>query len=145
MYRPGHDAGWGVLTGLEANTPAKSFYPSPDQAAAIVARATQLRGGGVVVGADDPDLAPRMDVLGDVAQAIDTAGRPGLQWAPLAELLTAHKPELYAGMTAEALSATVRGEGVPSKDVKDAEGRPAKGCYRRDVVAVIAARELEGR
>jgi DNA segregation ATPase FtsK/SpoIIIE, S-DNA-T family len=139
-YRPGADAGWGVLTGLAEDTPARSFYPAPDQAAAIIARATALRGQRVVGG--DAEPGPSLDVLGDAAAAISASGRPGLQWAALAAALAEAKPELYAAATAETVSAMVRGHGVPTRQVKAADGTNTYGCRRADVLAAMAAREL---
>jgi hypothetical protein len=47
-------------------------------------------------------------------------------------------PQLYAGVTAEAISAMVRAAGVPS-EVVSVDGRNARGCRR---TAVEAAHKL---
>jgi S-DNA-T family DNA segregation ATPase FtsK/SpoIIIE len=140
-YRPGLDAGWGVLTGLAEPTPARSFFPTPKQTAAIVARATALR-GGTVIGGDRPEPTIRLDVLRDLMDVFTAHGRaPGLHWATIAELLADAKPELYGSITPDALSAMVRAEGVPSEDVKR-EGVNRKGVRLESIAAVLASREL---
>ncbi|MEV0608155.1 FtsK/SpoIIIE domain-containing protein [Polymorphospora rubra] len=138
-YRPGEDAGWGIVTGLKEPTPVRSQFPTPEVTAAIIARATQLRGG--VVG-DGLEEAARRDVLADVLRVFSYAGRPGLQWTALAELLAEQMPEAYDGITAETVSAAVRGYGVPSQDVK-VSGVVAKGCRRAEIEAAIERREIE--
>lgn len=138
-YRPGLDAGWGVITGLAEPTAIRSHFPTPEVSAAIVARASALR-GGVPVGDSGPAPA-RTDVLQDVLRVFAHVGRRGLHWQTLAALLAEQQPEAYAGITAEAVSARVRGEGVPSEDVK-VDGTVLKGCKRAEVEAVIERREL---
>jgi S-DNA-T family DNA segregation ATPase FtsK/SpoIIIE len=139
-YRPGVDAGWGVLTGLAEDTPARSFFPTPEQAARIVARATELRGRRVV--ASGHEATQRPDVLADALAAIAASGRPALQWAALAAALAEAKPELYAAATPEAISAMVRGEGVQARQVKAADGSNNHGCRHADVLAAISAQGL---
>jgi len=139
VYRPGHDAGWGIFTGLAEPTAVRSHFPSPEVAAAMVRRATQLRGG--VIGNDEQWQAPRHDTLADVLRVFAHAGRPGLQWVTLAELLGEQLPETYAGLAPEVLSATLRDAGVPSVDVK-VDGVNLKGCRRDAVDAAIRQREI---
>lgn len=98
VYRPGADAGWGVMVGLEKPGPVRSFFPAPDVAAAIVARATQLRGG--VVGDDQAEKVQARDMLADV-RAVFAAGERGLHWETIAERLAEQWPDVYDGMTAE--------------------------------------------
>ncbi|MEV4893537.1 FtsK/SpoIIIE domain-containing protein [Nonomuraea sp. NPDC055795] len=138
-YRPGLDAGWGMVTGLAAPTAVRSQFPSPKDSAKILARASQLR-GGQIVGGDDAATAPRLDVLVDVVR-VWPAGRHGVQWQRLAQLLAEHQPELYDGMTAEAVSSLMRGLGVPSVDVK-ADGQVLKGCRMEGIEAAQQQREL---
>lgn len=142
-YRPGPppdgDAGWGVMTGLKTPTAVRSHFPDVDTAKAIVARATALRRGGVV--GTDVDRAPARDVLDDVLRVFATIGRPGLHWQTLAGLLGELAPDAYGRLSADAVSALVRDEQVPSKDVK-VDGTTLKGCYRRDIEAAAARREL---
>jgi S-DNA-T family DNA segregation ATPase FtsK/SpoIIIE len=131
-------AGWGYLAGRDQ--PVQPDYIDNPTAAAVVARAMALRGGpGVVDLRHDPDR----DVLADVVKVFAHTGRPGLHWQKLAELLAAEMPALYAGVTAETVSAMVRAEEVPSVDVK-AEGTTLKGCRRSDVEAVQQRRALSG-
>lgn len=137
-YRPGIDAGWAMVTGLAAPTAVRSQFPSQKEAAKILARASQLRGGQIV--GSDGAQAPRLDVLVDVVR-VWPAGRPGVQWQRLAELLGEQVPELYAGVTAESVSALLRGLDVASEDIK-ADGRVLKGCKRSAVDEVLQTREL---
>jgi S-DNA-T family DNA segregation ATPase FtsK/SpoIIIE len=136
-YRPGADAGWGVATGLAAPTAVRSHFPDPATAAAIVARATALRGG--VVGGP-VDEAPRRDVLADVLRVFATAGRRALHWDGLAAQLAEAAPE-YAGIGADAVSALVRDKGVPSESVK-VDGVTRRGCKRAEIEAAITRREI---
>lgn len=131
-------AGWGYLAGRDQPVRA-SFIDNPN-AEAIVARARGMRGDMPVV-----DLEPRpdRDVLADVIRVFAHTNRPGLQWQQLAELLAAEQPELYAGVTAEAVSALVRAEKVPSVDVK-VDGVGLKGCRREHVQEAARQRELAG-
>lgn len=139
-YRPGIDAGWGVMTGLAEPTAVRSHFPDPATAAAIVARATELRGGRRV-GAEDDHTAPARDYLIDVRVVITEAGQRGIHWQDLAPALAQAWPEAYAELTADAASALARAAGVESVDVK-VRGTTLKGCRREAVEAAIAAREL---
>lgn len=141
VYRPGLDAGWGVITGLAEPTAVRSHYPTPEVGAQIVARATTLRGGQPVAG--DTDV-PARDPLGDVLRVFAHAGRTGLHWEKLAELLAEQQPDAYEGISAEAVSAMVRSAGVPGEQVK-VDGVNRQGCKRREIEAAIERREIESR
>ena len=106
----------------------------------VVTRALALRGEVAPI---DLRRDPDRDVLADVVKVFAHTGRPGLQWQKLAELLAAQMPQLYAGVTAEAVSAWLRGEDVPSVDVK-MDGANLKGCRRADVEAAIQRRAIGG-
>jgi S-DNA-T family DNA segregation ATPase FtsK/SpoIIIE len=140
VYRPGLDAGWGVMTGLAEPTAVRSHYPDPKTTAAIVARAAELRGHGVI---GDPDVGGARDVLADVIRVWVYVGRPGVQWERLAELLADHQPDAYAGVTGESVSALVRDQGVPSVDVKAADGTVRKGCRLAAIEAAVERRAIE--
>jgi S-DNA-T family DNA segregation ATPase FtsK/SpoIIIE len=131
-------AGWGYLAGRDQ--PVRASYVDNAKAEAIVARALALRGGG---GAVDLRRDPDRDVLADVVKVFAHVGRPGLHWQRLAELLAEAKPQLYGALTAEAVSAMVRAEEVPSVDVK-ADGVALKGCRRSDVEAAMQRRAISG-
>lgn len=138
VYRPELDAGWGIMTGLAAPLGVRSHYPSPDEGAHLVARATALRGGQVV---GDGAVAPMADLLDDVVRVWSYVGRPGVTWQQLAELLATNRPEVYAGITAEAVSTLMRDKGVPSVNVRH-DGQVLKGCQRDAVDAAVQRREL---
>jgi S-DNA-T family DNA segregation ATPase FtsK/SpoIIIE len=141
VYRPKFDAGWGILTGLERDGGARSFFPAPDTAKAIVARATELRGGRVV-GTDE--LPARRDVLADVRRVF-YAGEAFISWPQIAARLVEQMPDFYPEVTAEAVSAQLRALGVPSEDGRDksAGGRVLKGAKVAAIDAAIQRRELE--
>lgn len=131
-------AGWGYLAGRQQ--PIRGAYIDNPTARTIVQRAMALRGD---VSAVDMRTDPERDVLADVIKVFAHVGRTGLQWQQLAELLAAEFPALYKGITAEAISALVRGEGVPSVDVK-INGVGLKGCKRSEVEAAIQRRSISG-
>jgi len=131
-------AGWGYLAGRDQ--PVRANYIDNPTAEAIVARALGMRGDMPAV---DLRTDPERDVLADVIRVFAHTNRPGLQWQQLAEILAAEQPALYRGLTAEAISALVRAEKVPSVDVK-VEGVGLKGCRRNDVEAVMQQRALAG-
>jgi len=131
-------AGWGYLAGREQ--PVQPDYINVPTARAVVARAMRLRGGPGVV---DLRREPDRDVLADVVKVFAHTGRPGLHWQKLAELLAEARPALYAGVTAETVSAMVRAEEVPSVDVK-ADGVALKGCRRSDVEAALQRKAISG-
>jgi S-DNA-T family DNA segregation ATPase FtsK/SpoIIIE len=134
VYRPGADAGWGVMTGLAAPTAVRSHYPKPEVTAAIVARAAALRGGKVVGGPTD---APARSVLTDTV-AIFADGERGLHWETIAARLVERFPEHYRAATAETVSAQLRAAGVPSVDVK-AKGATRKGARLTAILAASGA------
>jgi S-DNA-T family DNA segregation ATPase FtsK/SpoIIIE len=129
-------AGWGYLAGRDQ--PVRANYIDNPTAEAIVARALGMRGEMPKV---DLRTDPDRDVLADVIRVFAHTNRPGLQWQQLAELLAEDRPALYAGITAEGVSAMVRAEGVAS-EVVSVDGHNARGCRRRDVEA--ARREAIG-
>jgi S-DNA-T family DNA segregation ATPase FtsK/SpoIIIE len=131
VYRPGVDAGWGVITGLEKPGAARSFFPSPEVTKAIVARAAQLRGQAVV--GDDIDSVPPRDLLEDIIVAFGQTDRAGLQWQQLLDLLARIAPDWYGTQSAESLSAWCRKLGIPSVDVKAIDGSVRKGVRRNEV------------
>jgi DNA segregation ATPase FtsK/SpoIIIE, S-DNA-T family len=142
-YRPGDDAGWGVATGISKSGPARSFFPDPATVAAVVARATMLR-GGQVVGEDIPDGAVRADILADVLRVFAYVGRPKLQWEQLAAQLAEMLPGTYRGITADTVSGQVLalgGDDVSSVQIK-ADGINRRGCAREQIEAALARREL---
>jgi S-DNA-T family DNA segregation ATPase FtsK/SpoIIIE len=115
-------AGWGYLAGRDQ--PVRASYIDNVAAEKIVKRALALRGERPMVDVDD---GPDRDVLADVIRVFAHVGRPGIHWQRLAELLSTQMPELYAGITAEAISAQLRAEGVESVNVT-VEGTTLKGC-----------------
>lgn len=141
-YRPEIDAGWGVTTGIAGGYtgPVRAYYPSPADLAVLLARIATVRSGAVFAPVDE--ATARRDVLADVIVVFAHAGRRGLHWTVLAELLAAELPDAYTGLSPDVLSATLRATGVPSVDVKDQYGTNLKGCRQRDVADAIQRREV---
>lgn len=139
VYRPGVDAGWGVMVGVDKPGSARSFFPRPEVTAAIVGRAGQLR-GQVVVG-DDVDRVEARDMLAD-ARAVLHPGESGLPWAILAERLSEQWPEFYAGITADMVRESLDRYGVDSQDVKVGR-KNIKGARRTALDAAQQRREIE--
>lgn len=136
---PEGDSGWMVRAGFTAGyETVRATFIDDVQAAAICERALKLRGSAPVV---DMDKQPDRDVLADVIKVFSHTNRPGLHWQQLAELLAADRPELYAGVTPEAISAQVRAEGIESVDVKSG-GVTLKGCRWAAVDAAIKRRQI---
>jgi len=134
VYRPGLDAGWGIITGLAEPSPVRSHFPDQDTTAAIIARATELRGGAVV---GQADAQQRRDILTDVLHVMSERGD---HWETIAERLAA-LDSAYGGITAEIVSARLRALDVASVDVK-VDGAVRKGARREAVTAAVDRRSL---
>lgn len=132
-------AGWGYLAGRDQ--PVRANYIDNPTAEAIVARALGMRGEQTAV---DLRTDPDRDILADVIRVFAHTNRRGLHWQQLAEILAAEQPALYRGLTAESVSALVRGEGV-SSEVISVDGQNARGCRLRDVEAARQASIGAGR
>lgn len=139
-YRPGADAGWGITMGIPNAKAVRSHFPDDATWKAMVARATVLRGGRPVGGKREK-LVVR-DVVAD-ALAVLNPGERGVHWQILAERLATQFPEAYPGVTAEAVSALLRGRGVDSVDVRFA-GSTRKGCRREHLQEALRANADRG-
>jgi S-DNA-T family DNA segregation ATPase FtsK/SpoIIIE len=136
---PEGDSGWMVRAGFAPRfETVRATYLDDNDAMAICERAMQLRGSAAVV---DMEKRPDRDVLADVIKVFAHLNRPGLHWQQLAEILAGQKPELYAGVTPEAISAQVRAEGVESVNVT-VDGVTLKGCRWKAVDEAIKKRQL---
>ena len=135
IYRPDIDAGWGVLTGLTEPTSVRNHFPSKDEAASIIARASVLRYGRKV--GDTVKLAAARDLLADL---LEVAAPNGQHWDKAAPALCERWPEAYPALTQDALSELARAQGVESVGVKVA-GRTLKGYKSADLRKVIADRD----
>ncbi|MEV5689922.1 FtsK/SpoIIIE domain-containing protein [Micromonospora globbae] len=138
VYRPRVDAGWGVLTGLEKPGSVRSFFPDPKTAAAIVARAAQLRGQAVI--GEDVERVQARDMLAD-ARAVLLPGEAGVPWAVLAQRLAELAPEFYADITPDMVRESLARYGVESQDVK-VDRRNLKGARRTALDAAQQRREI---
>ncbi|MBG6070059.1 FtsK/SpoIIIE domain-containing protein [Micromonospora ureilytica] len=141
VYRPGVDAGWGVMVGVDKPGSARSFYPTPEATAAIVARAAQLRGKAVI--GEDVQRAEMRDMLAD-ARSVLRSGESGAPWAVLAERLAELAPEFYAGITPDVVRETLAPYGVESQDVKVGRSN-LKGARRTALDNAQQRREIEAK
>lgn len=140
-YRPGHDAGWGMFTGLTEPTAVRSHFPTPDVASAMVARATELRHGTAVGTADDQ--APARDVVADVIRVFATTGAKRLHREPLAQLLGDLWPETYSGISADTIAAKLKDAGVPTEQVRAGDDNANRAGFKIEALrAAIARREI---
>ncbi|MFF5201759.1 FtsK/SpoIIIE domain-containing protein [Micromonospora parva] len=139
VYRPGVDAGWGVLVGVDKPGSARSFYPTPEVTAAIVARAGQLRGRAVI--GEDVERVEARDMLAD-ARTVLRPGESGAPWAVLAERLAELAPEFYTGITADMVREALAPYGVESQDVKVGRSN-LKGARRTALDNAQQRREIE--
>ena len=135
-FRPKIDAGLGYLKG-EENTPqvVRTYYlnNADTDRAAKRARAVREAAGtlsGVALGEDD--TAAQRDVLADVLEVFGIA--PALHWGELAERLAERFPERWEGTSGDAVSAELRGRGVPSV-VVTVTGERGRGCRLEAVQA----------
>ena len=147
MFRPGYDAGWGVMQGLRRDgETGRTYFPDPETRAAIVERMRVLR-GGVPVGEQGPKLKAR-DMLAD-ARAVLRDDEAGVPWAVLAERLAELDPDVYQGITGDMVREALKAPryGVPSQDVKvekaDGSRTNVKGVRRTALEAAAAKRAIE--
>ncbi|KPC65905.1 hypothetical protein ADL29_06805, partial [Streptomyces chattanoogensis] len=129
VYRPKIDAGWGVMVGLEKPGAVRSYFPNPETAAAIVARAAGLR--GTVVSSDDTVKVEARNLLADV-RAVIQPGEAGMPWDVVAERLRELAPEFYVGYTGDMVRESLTRYDIKSQDVpKPGEPRgKVKGVRR---------------
>jgi S-DNA-T family DNA segregation ATPase FtsK/SpoIIIE len=133
-FRPEVDAGLGYLVGASSQAQVvRTYYLDMAATEKIAARARALREAagtlsGVALG--DDGAAPVRDVLADVLEALGDA--PALHWQALADRLAERFPERWEGTGGDAVSAELRGRGVPSVVVK-VDGQAGRGCRREAV------------
>jgi hypothetical protein len=132
--------GVGILRGATDASPTTRTHLADGKDAEKIlkaARALRERAGtlsGMALGEDTPATPSILDdvlaVLGDETAA---------HWETLAELLRKHFPDRRGDETAESVSASCRGAGVPSVDVWR-DGRSRMGCRREHLEAAIKER-----
>jgi hypothetical protein len=128
--------GVGILRGAsDASPTVRTYLADGDDAEKILTAARALReragtlsGYAAGLGTDRNER----DVLADVLHVFGNDG--GLHWPVLAARLSAQIPDRWGDTSAEAVSAEVRDQGVPSVQVW-AFGQNRQGCKRADVVA----------
>lgn len=135
-FRPGKDAGWAMVDGLEEPVAARSYFPDAAETKAILERARILRGGRPVTS----EAHERVEILVEVLR-VWPAGQAGAHWEDLAGRLAKARPDVYRELTGDSLSALLRGLDVPSQNVK-VDGTVRKGCRRDAIEAAARRREL---
>jgi S-DNA-T family DNA segregation ATPase FtsK/SpoIIIE len=133
-YRPGEDAGCGIVIGISHSGPIRSHYPDVPTAKAMIARAATLRGHRSV-GADAEDQVETRDVVADVL-AMFAPGERGMHWQIIAARLADQLPDAYEDVTPDAISAWVRARGVESTNVNFG-GSVLKGCRKDALQAAL--------
>lgn len=131
VYRPGYDAGWGMMIGLAKPGAVRSHYPDEAQTAGILARIAQLRGMATVGSTAQVETR---DVVSDLLSTL----RPdevAAHWAVAVSRLQVLDLEYYGAWTVDTLRDYLRKFDVPSINVKavdlDGNRRVCKG-FRRD-------------
>jgi DNA segregation ATPase FtsK/SpoIIIE, S-DNA-T family len=159
-YSEGYDAaslpngpeyrGVGYLYGLADETPTVRCHLATGedvQKILVAARKHRENAGTLTGAAAGEDVARDLrDVLHDV-DGVFYAGEAWISWPQLATRLADRIPEHYAGTTAEAISAQVRGLGVAPKKGRDefADGKSLWGVPREQVQQARQKREIGGR
>ncbi|SMD14168.1 hypothetical protein [Kibdelosporangium aridum] len=153
-YAEGYDAsslpvgkeylGVGLLYGQSDETPTvRTFLADHADAEKILiaARAHRERVGTLTGMAAGEEIERQVrDVLADARTAFGTDTR--LPWQILASRMAESMSEHYADLTADAISAQLRGLGVPSVNVKW-DGQVLKGAKAADVTAAATRRDTE--
>jgi S-DNA-T family DNA segregation ATPase FtsK/SpoIIIE len=145
MFRPGYDAGWGVMQGLRRDgETGRTYFPNPDARTAIVERMRELRGMGVV-GADTGERVKARDMLADV-RAVWRANEAGVPWGVLAERLAELAPEVYEGITGDMVREALKRFDIATQNVNvkvDGEWTQVKGMRRTALEQAEAKRAIE--
>jgi DNA segregation ATPase FtsK/SpoIIIE, S-DNA-T family len=137
QFEIGVDAGWGVRVGYGPMVSVRAAYLDRAAVEAVCKRGVALRGGA----ATGVDLPPARDILTDLV-SVWVGGESGQHWETLTGRLADQHPEAYSTLSAEALSALVRAQGVESRQVKVAKVNRA-GIYLKQITDAIAARESD--
>lgn len=144
VYRPGVDAGWGIVVGLADPGSVRSQYPDAKTSQAMVERAKALRGiGGQSV--PEPEQVRMRNMLEDVLKVL--RGDAGQTWDELAARLREIDPEIYQGLTGDALREQMKPYGVRTENVKvkvDNEWRTLKGVTRKQIEGAINKQAVTG-
>ncbi|GAA1021478.1 cell division protein FtsK [Acrocarpospora pleiomorpha] len=134
--------GVGYLYGASDETPCvRTYLADAEDAEKILttARALRERAGTLTGYAAGQNVVREVrDVLADVLTVFQ--GETGLSWTLLAARLADRIPEHYADLTPDAISAQLRGLGVPSVDIKR-DGKALKGAKKASITAAINRRQ----
>jgi S-DNA-T family DNA segregation ATPase FtsK/SpoIIIE len=144
VFEPVTEAGWGILAGDGKPGARRSFYVDNDKAAAVMARAIDLRSGAGVLpapGTSGREL-PAYDVLADVA-AIWPTGEDAAWNETLLERLTNLRPDVYGRWEPGQLTAALSTFGIRTGQVgRRIDGKTVnrRGPAHADVLAAVTHR-----
>lgn len=145
-FVPGEDSGWMVRAGFSAGyETVRAAYVDDDQAAAVCARALQLR-QGATLDVDRPKVSVR-NLLDDVRR-VWPLGEPALWSERIVPLLRELDANLYGDLTVEVFGAQMTAAGVPTGDIgRRIDGKPTtrKGVRIEALDAALEGREITGR
>jgi hypothetical protein len=137
--------GVGYLYGMTDDTPTvRTFLADHTDAENILTAAREHRQrlntlSGMAAG--EVMTRDSRDVLADVRAVMDA--ETGVQWPTIAARLAERMPKHYADITPDAISAQLRGLGVPSVDIKR-DGKGLKGAKAAAVDKAINRRTVNG-
>jgi DNA segregation ATPase FtsK/SpoIIIE, S-DNA-T family len=143
VFEPVTEAGWGILAGIGKPGARRSFAIDNDQAARVMARATDLRAAaGVLPDHADGPARPLADVLADVA-AVWPAGEDAAWNETLLERLATLRPEVYGRWEPAQLTAALSGYGVTVGQIgRRIDGKTVnrRGPARADIIRAVTDR-----
>lgn len=140
------DLGIGWLSGEDDDPQiTRTYYVDNPGAEAIVTRARTAReAAGTLSGhavGEQPDPAPGGSLIDDLRVVFATITVEKVWSEDVVRALAGHRPELYAGLTPEALAALLRPLGITTGQVwgqdEDGVGRNRRGVERAAVLAAI--------
>jgi S-DNA-T family DNA segregation ATPase FtsK/SpoIIIE len=145
-FVPGEDSGWMVRAGFTAGfETVRAAFVDDEQAAAVCARALQLR-QGVAVDVDRPKVSVR-NLLDDVRR-VWPLGEPALWSERIVPLLRELDADLYGDLTVEVFGMQMAAAGVPTVDIGrriDGKATTRKGVRIDALSAALEGREITDR
>jgi S-DNA-T family DNA segregation ATPase FtsK/SpoIIIE len=134
--------GWGWLVGLGKPVACKGYFVNGPMAAAVVARAVQLREAADTM-PEPRERVPAYNLLDDVA-AVLLPGEAKVWSETIVARLAELRPDIYGEWTAEQLAKALKPYNVSTGQVwgTDADGKGAnrRGVDRADLMAAITSR-----
>jgi S-DNA-T family DNA segregation ATPase FtsK/SpoIIIE len=143
VFEPVTEAGWGILAGIGKPGARRSFAIDNDQAARVMARATDLRAAaGVLPAPVDGPARPVADVLADIA-TVWPAGEDAAWNETLLERLVNLRPDVYGRWETGQVTAALSGYGITTGQIGRHTGGKTvnrRGPARADILRAITER-----